>query len=190
MSNRTNRRENILEVAGRLFLQQGYEGTSVQQIADEVGCTKAALYYHFKAGKDEILHKMMQMHRPDLSSILDACTEATSLRELLQCWAKGVAREAPQRMAQFRWISSQYPKLNQEQQAKVHQIQSGCIHKFSDLIEPFVASRPEAERLALLVFCTTVGYKQLFLGLGLASAIDSSLQDQMEALADYISAGC
>ena len=188
MSNRTNKRENILEVASKLFLEQGYDGTSVQQIANEVGCTKAALYYHFKDGKEEILQEMMQTHRPDLITLLDPCIEATSLRELLQCWARGITSQASQRTAQFRWMTNQYPKLSQEQQAAVHQIQVECLRKFSDLIEPFVESRWEAEQIALLAFCTTIGYKQLFFGLGLASAIDGTLEDQMDALAAYISA--
>lgn len=51
---RTNTRERIQEVALALFAEQGYENTSLREIAESLGVTKAALYYHFKT-KEEIL---------------------------------------------------------------------------------------------------------------------------------------
>jgi AcrR family transcriptional regulator len=47
-------RERILDVALELFTDQGYEKTSLRDIADRMGFTKAAIYYHF-ASKAEIL---------------------------------------------------------------------------------------------------------------------------------------
>ncbi|AUX42427.1 TetR family transcriptional regulator [Sorangium cellulosum] len=46
-------RTRLLETALKLFSERGVEGTSLQMIADELGVTKAAVYYHFKT-KDEI----------------------------------------------------------------------------------------------------------------------------------------
>ena len=48
------RRQQVLVTAVRLFHQKGYARTSLQEIADEIGITKAAVYYHF-SGKEEIL---------------------------------------------------------------------------------------------------------------------------------------
>ena len=47
-------RERILDVARSLFLERGFASTSMQEIADTVGMTKPALYYHFK-DKQELL---------------------------------------------------------------------------------------------------------------------------------------
>jgi AcrR family transcriptional regulator len=44
---RTGTRERIQALALELFIDQGYEGTSLREIAQRVGVTKAALYYHF-----------------------------------------------------------------------------------------------------------------------------------------------
>jgi AcrR family transcriptional regulator len=47
-------RERILEAALDHFIALGFDGTSLRQIAETVGLTKAALYYYF-ASKDDIL---------------------------------------------------------------------------------------------------------------------------------------
>ena len=46
--------EKILEVSQRLFLEKGYDNTKIQDIADELGMTKGAIYHHFKS-KEEIM---------------------------------------------------------------------------------------------------------------------------------------
>ncbi len=45
----------ILDVAGHLFMEKGYEHTSIQDIIDNLGgLSKGAIYHHFKS-KEEIL---------------------------------------------------------------------------------------------------------------------------------------
>lgn len=47
--------EKILSASMRLFLEKGYENTTLQDIIDQLGgLTKGAIYHHFK-GKEEIL---------------------------------------------------------------------------------------------------------------------------------------
>lgn len=69
-------RQQILETAQRLFTEHGYDATSLQMIADEMGLTKAAVYYHFRA-KTDILHAAMQPGIQRLKALLD---EAAVLR--------------------------------------------------------------------------------------------------------------
>src|SRR5262249_17513985 len=47
-------RTRIQNVAVELFIEQGYEATSLREIAEKLGVTKAALYYHFKTKEDII----------------------------------------------------------------------------------------------------------------------------------------
>lgn len=47
----------ILEVSQRLFLEKGYDNTKIQDIADELGMTKGAIYHHFES-KEEIMNKL------------------------------------------------------------------------------------------------------------------------------------
>jgi Transcriptional regulator len=48
------RREEILDCALRLFSQQGYDATSVNQIIAALGLSKGAFYHHFSAKHDLI----------------------------------------------------------------------------------------------------------------------------------------
>ncbi|RIV32689.1 TetR/AcrR family transcriptional regulator [Micromonospora radicis] len=50
--------DEILAAAARRFGVTGYRGTSLQDIASEVGCSKAAVLYHF-ANKEAILTELM-----------------------------------------------------------------------------------------------------------------------------------
>ena len=47
--------DKILDVSQRLFLEKGYDNTTIQDIVDELdGLTKGAIYHHFKS-KEEIM---------------------------------------------------------------------------------------------------------------------------------------
>jgi AcrR family transcriptional regulator len=52
-------RTRIQRVALDLFTEQGYEKTSLREVAERLGLTKAALYYHFKS-KDEIVSSLVE----------------------------------------------------------------------------------------------------------------------------------
>jgi AcrR family transcriptional regulator len=69
-------RQQILETAQRLFTEHGYDATSLQMIADEMGLTKAAVYYHFRA-KSDILHATIKPGVERLKVLLD---EAAAMR--------------------------------------------------------------------------------------------------------------
>ncbi|HEV7219733.1 MAG TPA: TetR/AcrR family transcriptional regulator [Terriglobales bacterium] len=54
----TDPRQEILRTAARLFQQQGYDGTAMNDIAAALKLSKGGLYHHFKS-KDEILFDLM-----------------------------------------------------------------------------------------------------------------------------------
>lgn len=53
-----DRRAEILDAAQALFLEHGYEATSVQQIIDRVGISKGAFYHHFES-KEVLLDRLV-----------------------------------------------------------------------------------------------------------------------------------
>jgi AcrR family transcriptional regulator len=59
---RGSTRERILDVALDLFTERGYGDTSLREVADELGFTKAALYYHFEKKEDILLALHLRLH--------------------------------------------------------------------------------------------------------------------------------
>ena len=55
-------RQRILDIALDLFNEHGYDKTSLREIADELGFTKAALYYHFERKEDILLALHLRLH--------------------------------------------------------------------------------------------------------------------------------
>jgi AcrR family transcriptional regulator len=55
-------RERILDIALELFVDQGYDKTSLRDIAERLGTTKAALYYHFERKQDILLELHLRLH--------------------------------------------------------------------------------------------------------------------------------
>jgi AcrR family transcriptional regulator len=67
---RTDTRSRAQKVALELFAEQGYEKTSLREIAERLGVTKAALYYHFKS-KEDIVHSFTDDYFAELDALLD-----------------------------------------------------------------------------------------------------------------------
>lgn len=77
--------EQILTVSSKLFTDKGFEKTSIQDIIDELGMSKGAIYHHFKS-KEEILEAVMDKHFSYAARMLDDSirnTQASSAREKL-----------------------------------------------------------------------------------------------------------
>lgn len=54
-------KNKILETASTLILNNGYTGTSIDRLIQEVGITKGAFFYHFKS-KNALAHALLEKH--------------------------------------------------------------------------------------------------------------------------------
>lgn len=70
----TGTKQSILATASRLFEEQGYDATSLRQIAEAVGTTKAAVYYHYPA-KENLL---LELTRPMIDGMSALVTQMRS----------------------------------------------------------------------------------------------------------------
>lgn len=84
-------KEKIQQVAIELFTEQGYDKTSLREIAERLEVSKAALYYHFES-KEEILR-----------SITEAIVGAVN--ELIE-WGEGQPRSVESRKEFLRRIAA------------------------------------------------------------------------------------
>jgi AcrR family transcriptional regulator len=63
-------RERILDVALDLFIEKGFDKTSLREIAEQLGFTKAALYYHFESKDDILMALHMRLHEYGRGALL------------------------------------------------------------------------------------------------------------------------
>lgn len=85
----------ILDVAYRLFMEKGYEYTSIQDIIDNLGgLSKGAIYHHFKS-KDEILiavtDRMTAESNQMLAEIRD-CADLNGIEKLKAIFKESLNR--------------------------------------------------------------------------------------------------
>jgi AcrR family transcriptional regulator len=117
---RSDTRRRIQEVALRLFAEQGYEKTSLREIAERLDVTKAALYYHFRT-KEDILVSLCE----DVMAPLDA----------LIAWAREQPRtletkgEVLRRYSDALWGSADFIRFAHENQASVRDLAIGATFR-------------------------------------------------------------
>ncbi len=73
-------RERILEVAQRRFIDQGYDATSLREIAEDLGFTKAALYYHFQS-KEQLLEALLAPGEALIEELMQRLEAAADVEE-------------------------------------------------------------------------------------------------------------
>lgn len=91
-------RSRLRELALELFAEQGYEKTSLREIAERLGVTKAALYYYFKS-KEDIVRSLVEDYVAELDDLIawgktqprTAQTRAEIVRRYLHIVATGSA---------------------------------------------------------------------------------------------------
>jgi AcrR family transcriptional regulator len=75
--------QRVLDAALELFSEHGFEGTSLQDIADRLGVTKAAVYYHFRTKDDLLLALVLPVFHDVLALVAEAASRpARSARTL------------------------------------------------------------------------------------------------------------
>lgn len=96
--NQPSTRERIQQTAIALFSEHGYEHTSLREIAEHLGVTKAALYYHFKT-KEDIAASFFESYAVDLDRICEwGDTRPRDLEtrtELLRRYAEVIRAHVP-----------------------------------------------------------------------------------------------
>ncbi|HXF09450.1 MAG TPA: TetR/AcrR family transcriptional regulator [Desulfuromonadaceae bacterium] len=77
-------REQILRAALKHFANAGYAAASVQQIVDEAGLSKPALYYHFKDKAGLFQALVYEAHDERYRMLCEAAERADNIRDQLQ----------------------------------------------------------------------------------------------------------
>jgi AcrR family transcriptional regulator len=141
-------RTQLHEVALRLFAVHGVEGTSLQAIADEMGVSKAAVYYHYKT-KDDLVLGILAPLTEQLSTVMEQILARRGRQARLDAFITGLVDLALDNHDQFAMMLGD-PAASRILQA--HALTQG----WADLLE-LVGDASEDDRsisVALLIFST------------------------------------
>lgn len=172
MTEKINRRDLIIETASQLFMEQGYEKTSVRQIAEATGMTEAALYYHFKDGKRALLQAVVECQMPDLLTVLKHCETATSLAEFVRTFGQQVNEVVADNVVKLRWLMREFPQLNEEERRMLQNRHLGFQQRMTELIGQFIPEPATANCFAWTLICAMFGYEQIFWTLDMQARSD------------------
>lgn len=109
-------RELILSTATTMFVQRGYEGVAMREIAEACGITKAALYYHF-TGKADLLNAIFVGYLAEIAEVVAASERAGTGRARLQFLVERLFELPPGQRAIMRLAMHEVGQLDPEQRA-------------------------------------------------------------------------
>jgi AcrR family transcriptional regulator len=123
------KKEYIAKIAAKVFSEKSYQAASLQDVAKEVGISKAGIYHYFKS-KDDILGYLMMRYSNRFLDILRKCRKENkakglnhydSLKQFMMTYAKYINSDNVQRMLILRerhQLSDAYKvKLHKKEQA-------------------------------------------------------------------------
>jgi AcrR family transcriptional regulator len=83
-------RRRMLDAAMKLFVEYGFAGTSLQMIADDLGLTKAAIYYHFRT-REHLLIALMEPILGEIRGVVEAAERRRGPRAGTEAMLAGYA---------------------------------------------------------------------------------------------------
>jgi AcrR family transcriptional regulator len=132
-----DRHEDVLSAAASLFRRRGYRATRLEEIADELGVTRAALYYYVHT-KQELLEQIctrsMQTIEAALQEVRVVPDAADRLRAFATAFATNTATDAA-RVA-FRDAQELRPEFRSGMRERGHRVTDGAV----EIIEDGIAS--------------------------------------------------
>lgn len=104
--------QQILQEATRLFVNRGYHGLSMREIAEAVGVSKAGLYYHFK-DKEDLFLAILTNNLDRLEQTIQQAQQAPTVRAQVVQFVTEIFQWAPEQRAIIRLASQEMDHLSQ-----------------------------------------------------------------------------
>ncbi len=105
-------RSQTLSIAKRMFIDRGYHGLAMREIAEAVGASKAALYYHFK-DKEELFLAVILPYLDAMEVALDRITaEPISCAARIRMFVSYVLEQLAEERAIIRLASQEMGQLS------------------------------------------------------------------------------
>jgi AcrR family transcriptional regulator len=150
-------RARIQQVALELFTEQGYDKTSLREIAERLGVTKAALYYHFKS-KEDIFRAILDDYRREMDAYLDWGRQQPhteeARRELIAHYVDTVVRHS----ALYSCLERNQATVNQFNHGKSQEMFRDRMTRMAELLREPDAPLRERIRSSVALLAVNVGW--------------------------------
>lgn len=114
-----NRRSELIRKAGRLFLEKGYDATTIRDIADAVGMRSGSPFYHFKSKQDMLKAVMIEGLQSALASQEEAMAGLREPEEKFRALVKSHLRIILEDHTEFPVLLYEWRALSGESRAEV-----------------------------------------------------------------------
>ena len=103
-----------MEEAARLFVDRGYNGISMRELAQATGISKAGLYYHFQ-DKENLFLAILNENLDQMGAIIRRCRQAGgSAREQISAVMRDIFASAPEQRSIIRLANQEMANLSQQ----------------------------------------------------------------------------
>jgi AcrR family transcriptional regulator len=178
-------RERILDIALELFTEQGYEKTSLRDIAERLGTTKAALYYHFERKEDILLELHLRLHVFG-RELLTELEQLPDDQARLQAWPQMLGRFIEQVAANRQLIV-----MHQRNSTALHALEGNSRHdaenaEFEEQIRRLLSSPAIEPAMRVRLLCSLGA---VFAGLLGGDLLGDVADDELPGLVRDVVAG-
>ena len=133
MRKQTIRREQIYKSAARLFFLQGYNVTTMRQLARDVGVEQGSLYNYYQSKKD-LLYNIIKTGNQDLSENVEAALKSATTPSEQMSMALAAHVNHFLRRKEEVGIWSEIRNLDPEQQAELLKMNRAYVQKFRTIL--------------------------------------------------------
>jgi AcrR family transcriptional regulator len=143
---RAEREQQILEVAIGLFISRGYQGTSIEDLAQAAGVTRPIIYNLF-GSKDNIYLACLRRARENLNAcIAEAVSAKVTVEDRLRAGIDGYFRFVEQDRAAWRLLFDEGAAIAGSAAAAARKLRFDTVRRITDLL---AATMPHVPRSLL-----------------------------------------
>jgi len=115
----TLRGGELIDVAARVFYEQGYKGATMQTIADELGILKGGLYHYVNSKEDLLYHVIESPHREALDLVHECKSMGGDVVARLTALVRGQVLKLTKNYIYWHIFLNDYESLNEKQKRQL-----------------------------------------------------------------------
>jgi AcrR family transcriptional regulator len=150
------RREQIVDVAARLFSRQGYHGTSVRDIAEAVGMLSGSLYAHIRTKEDLLYEIVLRSAGEFLEDVAEAAASTERPEERLRAAMRAHVRVVAGDVDAARVFHHEWTMLTGERRQEIVELRDRYENLWDGIVGALPGKRPR--KLARLLVLSAANW--------------------------------